>query len=99
MSHKSKLNVAIAIVVLTTAIGVLGLSSQAFAKGQPTPFHLNSYYQQAMAVTTQAFAAGGSSGVGLSQVGGGFHSPVFAPPETRETPVSPASPGSVFGNG
>lgn len=139
MSKKSKLNVATAIVVLTTAIAVLGLSSQAFAKGQPTPeevcrvqrqvwcypelakggdFHLNSYYQQAMAVTTQAFAAGGSSGLGLSQVGGGFHSPVFAPPpvfnnpapvfnpsepytvpETRETPVSPASPGSVFGNG
>jgi hypothetical protein len=118
MSKKSKLNVATAIVVLTTAIAVLGLSSQAFAKGQPTPFHLNSYYQQAMAVTTQAFAAGGSSVLGLSQVGGGFHSPVFAPPpvfnnpapvfnpsepytvpETRETPVSPASPGSVFGNG
>jgi hypothetical protein len=74
MSKKSKFIVA-------AAIAVLGLSSQASAKGQPSQafcrvqrqvwclhselakggdFHLNSYYQQAMAVTTQAFAAGGS---------------------------------------
>jgi hypothetical protein len=145
MSKKSTLIVA-------TAIAALGLSSQAFAKGQPSPegqptpvwqdqtsgseafcriqrqvwcqlakggnFHLNSYYQDAMAVTTPAFAMGRSSALG--HVGRGFNSPAFngAPPpvintpapvfnpsepytvpESRESPVSPASPGSVFGNG
>ena len=132
-AEKSKLLIPAAV------IAVLGLNSQAFAKGQPTSeeafcrvqrqvwclhpklakggdFHLNSYYQQAMAVTTQAFAV--SSSGGLGHAGGSFHPPVFAPPpvynnpapvfnpsesytipEPRETPVSPASPGSVFGNG
>jgi hypothetical protein len=118
MSKKSKFIVA-------AAIAVLSLNSQAFAKGQPITFarggtfHLNSYYQEAMAVGT-------SGGLGLSggfeggNVGGGFRSsafvsapppvinnpaPVFNPsepytlPQSPETPVSPASPGSVFGNG
>jgi hypothetical protein len=132
MSNKSKLIAATAIAGLTTAIAVLGLGSQAFAKGQPTPekwqaqtysvanggnFHLNSYCQQAMALTTPAFSVGGSGGLG--HIGERFNSPVnsapppvinnpapvFNPsesstvPESRETPVSPASPGSVFGNG
>jgi hypothetical protein len=108
MSKKSKL-------IMAAAIAVLGLSSQAFAKGQPTQafcrvqrqvwclhsklakggdFHLNSYYRQAMAVTTQAFAAGGTS----SHIGGGFHSPVFdsAPPPVFNNPAPVFNPSESF---
>jgi hypothetical protein len=66
------------------------------------------------AMATHAFAAGrmGGMGGGLG-LGGGFHgvdeapampAPTFNPsesytlPQSSETPVSPASPGSVFGN-
>jgi hypothetical protein len=61
------------------------------------------------------YGGGGGGRFGGGHMGGGFRSllesvpslpaPIFNPstpytvPQSRETPVSPASPGSVFGNG
>ena len=112
MSKKSTLIVATAIAILTSAIAVAGLSSQAFAKGQPTQalcrvqrqvwcstelakggdFHLNSYYQEAVALTTPAFSVRASGALG--RVGEGFNSPVFnsAPPPVFNTPAPVFNP-------
>lgn len=92
MSKKSKLIVA-------TAIAVLSLSSQAFARGGG--LGLNGGFGGVRA------ASGFHSPVFNSAPPPVFNNPgpVFNPsesytvPEPRETPVSPASPGSVFGNG
>jgi len=99
MSKKSKLNVATAIAVLTTAIAVLGLSSQAFTVGGG--LGLNGEFGGVRAATgfhSSVFASTPPPVINNP-------APVFNPsepytlPEPRETPVSPASPGSVFGNG
>ena len=99
MSKKSKLNVATSIAVLTTAIAVLGLGSQAFAVGGG--LGLNGEFGGVRAASgfhSSAFVSAPPPVVNTP-------APVFNPsesytvPETRETPVSPASPGSVFGNG
>jgi hypothetical protein len=83
----SKLNVATSIVVLTSTIAVLALGSQAFAVGRDLGgFHSSAFVSAPPPVFNNP-------------------APVFNPwepytvPESRETPVSPASPGSVFGNG
>jgi hypothetical protein len=99
MSKKSKLIVPTAIAVLTTAIAVLGLSYQAFAAGGG--LGLNGEFGGVRA------ASGFHSSAFVSAPPPVFNTPapVFNPsqpytvPESRETPVSPASPGSVFGNG
>jgi hypothetical protein len=96
MSKKSKLIVATAIAVLTTAIAVLGLGSQAFAVGGG--LGLNGEFGSVRA------ASGFHSPAFNSAPPPTFNmpAPVFNPsepytvPESRETPVSPASPGSVF---
>jgi hypothetical protein len=92
MSNKSKL-------VVATAIAILGLSAQAFAAG--SGLGLNGEFGGVRA------ASGFHSPVFNSAPPPVFNTPapVFNPsepytvPESRETPVSPASPGSVFGNG
>jgi hypothetical protein len=99
MSKKSKLNVATAIAVLTTAIAVLGLSSQAFTLGGG--LGLNGEFGGVRA------ASGFHSSAFVSAPPPVFNTPapVFNPsesyplPQSPEIPVSPASPGSVFGNG
>jgi hypothetical protein len=131
MSKKSKFIVAAAIAVLSLNSQAFAKGQpspeahqdftfgQGFTFARGGTFHLNSYYQEAMAVGT----SGGprlSGGFEGSNVGGGFRSsafvgapppvinnpaPVFNPsepytlPQSPETPVSPASSGSVFGNG
>jgi hypothetical protein len=95
----SKLNVATSIVVLTSTIAVLALGSQAFAVGRD--LGLNGEFGGVRA------ASGFHSSAFVSAPPPVFNNPapVFNPwepytvPESRETPVSPASPGSVFGNG
>jgi hypothetical protein len=99
MSNKSKLIAATAIAGLTTATAVLGLSYQAFAAGGG--LGLNGEFGGVRA------ASGFHSSAFVSAQPPVFNTPapVFNPsqsytlPESRETPVSPASPGSVFGNG
>ena len=99
MSKKSTLIAATAIAVLTTAIAVLGLGSQAFAAGGGRG--LDGDFGGVRA------ANGLHSSAFVSAPPPVFNTPapVFNPaepytiPESRETPVSPASPGSVFGNG
>jgi len=99
MSKKSNVMVATAIAVLTTAIAVLGLSAQAFAAGGG--LGLNGEFGGVRA------ASGFHSSAFVSAPPPVFNTPapVFNPsesytlPETRETPVSPASRGSAFGNG
>ena len=98
MSKKSTLIVPTAIAALTTAIAVLGLGSQAFDAGGGLGLDGD-------------FGGGAASGLHSSAFVSApppvFNTPapVFNPaepytiPESRETPVSPASPGSVFGNG
>jgi hypothetical protein len=85
--------------VIATAIAILGLTSQAFARGGG--LGLNGGFGGARAASSFH-----SSGF-VSAPPPVFNSPapVFNPsesytlPESGETPVSPASPGSVFGNG
>ena len=92
MAKKSKF-------VIATAIAVLGLTSQAFARAGG--LGLNGGFGGVRA------ASGFHSSAFVSAPPPVFNSPapVFNPsesytlPESRETPVSPASPGSVFGNG
>jgi hypothetical protein len=92
MSKKSKF-------IVSTAIAVVSLSSQAFAAGGG--LGLNGEFGGVRA------ASGFHSPVFNSAPAPTFNmpAPVFNPsepytvPESRETPVSPASPGSVFGNG
>jgi hypothetical protein len=99
MSKKSNRIVATAIAGVTTAIAVLGLSSQAFTAGGG--LGLNGEFGGVRA------ASGFHSSAFVSAPPPVFNTPapVFNPsesytvPESRETPVSPASPGSVFGNG
>jgi hypothetical protein len=99
MSNESKFIAATAIAGLTTAIAVLGLSSQAFTAGGG--LGLNGEFGGVRA------ASGFHSSPFVSAPPPVFNTPapVFNPsesytaPESRETPVSPASQGSVFGNG
>jgi len=85
--------------VIATAIAVLGLTSQAFARGGG--LGLSGGFGGVRA------ASGFHSSGFASAPPPVFNTPapVFNPsesytlPESRETPVSPASPGSVFGNG
>jgi hypothetical protein len=98
MSKKSNL-IATAIAVLTTSIAVFGLSSQAFTAGGG--LGLNGEFggvRTASGFHSSAFVSAPPPVINTP-------APVFNPsesytvPESRETPVSPASPGSVFGNG
>jgi hypothetical protein len=98
MSKKSNL-IATAIAVFTTAIAVFGLSSQAFTAGGG--LGLNGEFGGVRAASgfhSSAFVSAPPPVINTP-------APVFNPsgsytvPESRETPVSPASPGSVFGNG
>jgi hypothetical protein len=92
MSNKSKLIVA-------TAIAVLSLGSQAFAAGGG--LGLNAEFGGVRAASGFHSSAFDSAPPPVFNT----PAPVFNPsepytvPESRETPVSPASPGSVFGNG
>jgi hypothetical protein len=94
MSKKLNRIVATAIAGITTAIAVLGLSSQAFTAGGG--LGLNGEFGGVRAA---------SGFVSAPPPVFNTPAPVFNPsesytvPESRETPVSPASPGSVFGNG
>jgi len=92
MSKKSKF-------IMAAAIAVLGLSSQAFAAGGG--LGLNGEFGGVRAASgfhSSAFVSAPPPAVNMP-------APVFNPsesytvPESREIPVSPASPGSVFGNG
>ena len=98
MSKKSNL-IATAIAVLTTSIAVFGLSSQAFTAGGG--LGLNGEFGGVRAASgfhSSAFVSAPPPVINTP-------APVFNPsgsytvPKSRETPVSPASPGSVFGNG
>jgi hypothetical protein len=90
MSKKSKLIVA-------AAIAVLSLTSQAFARGGG--LGLNGGFEGVRA------ASGFHTFNSAPPPAFNTPAPVFnqsepyTVPESRETPVSPASPGSVFGNG
>jgi hypothetical protein len=92
MSKKSKL-------VVATAVAVVSLSSQAFAVGGG--LGLNVEFGGVRAASGFHSPVFNSAPPPTSNM----PAPVFNPsepytvPETRETPVSPASPGSVFGNG
>jgi hypothetical protein len=85
--------------VIATAIAVLGLTSQAFARGGG--LGLNGGFGGARA------ASGFHSSGFVSAPPPVFNTPApvfnssesYTLPESRETPVSPASLGSVFGNG
>jgi hypothetical protein len=85
--------------VIATAIAVLGLTSQAFARGGG--LGLNGSFCGARA------ASGFHSSGFVSAPPPVFNTPApvfnssesYTLPESRETPVSPASLGSVFGNG
>jgi hypothetical protein len=92
MSKKTKLIVA-------AVIAVLSLSSQVFAAGGG--LGLNGEFGGVRAASgfhSSAFVSAPPPVINTP-------APVFNPsesytiPESRETPVSPASPGSVFGNG
>jgi hypothetical protein len=89
MSKKSKL-------VVAAAIAVLGFSSQAFARGLGLSGGFGSG-RVASGFHSSAFASAPPPVINNPV-------PIFNPSEPdiltepRETPVSPASPGSVFGN-
>jgi hypothetical protein len=107
MSKKSKL-------VVATAVAVVSLSSQAFAVGgglglnvefggvrAASGFHSPVFNSAPPPTSNMPAPVFNSAPPPTSNM----PAPVFNPsepytvPETRETPVSPASPGSVFGNG
>jgi hypothetical protein len=99
MSKKLNRIVATAIAGVTTAIAVVGLSSQAFTAGGG--LGLNGEFGGVRA------ASGLDSSAFVSAPPPVFNTPApvfnqsesYTVPQSPETPVSPASPGSVFGNG